>query len=90
MKANFDANSLYSTYAVLGQHKGSDLEFGRQASQDKSIKTNAFVGRYRLLVAKDTGRAQRKVQNIYRAMKKSSEKPNIFLIRIRYRDGGSV
>ena len=58
-RAEFDANPLYSTYAVLGQHKGSDLEFGRQVSQDKSIQTSSFVGRYRLLVVKDTGQSSK-------------------------------
>lgn len=56
-RADFDANSLYNTYAVLGQHKGSDLEFGRQSSQDKCIVKEDFVTRYRLLVIKDTGQS---------------------------------
>lgn len=55
--ASFDANSLYSTYAVLGQHKGSDLEFGRQASQDKSIVKEDFVTTNRFLVVEDIGQS---------------------------------
>lgn len=74
--ASFDANLLYSTYAVIGQHKGSDLEFGKQASQDKGIVENAFIGRFRLLVVKDTGQSSVKgaasvasFQNNYRIAK---------------------
>ncbi|MBS4847106.1 phage baseplate assembly protein [Turicimonas muris] len=55
--ANFDVSKIYSTYAVVGQHKGSDLDFGKQASQDKGIAIDQNVDRYRLLVIKDTGQS---------------------------------
>lgn len=55
--ANFDTSKTFSTYAVLGQHKGSDLEFGKLASQDKGIAYEPSVQRYRLLVIKDTGQS---------------------------------
>ena len=55
--ANFDATQLYSKYAVLGQHKGDDLNFGPAVSQDKGIMDDPSIGRYRLLVIKDTGQS---------------------------------
>ena len=55
--SNFDLSKVFSTYAVLGQHKGSDLEYGKKASQDKGIAYDPAVQRYRLLVIKDTGQS---------------------------------
>lgn len=55
--AKFDATQLYSKYAVLGQHKGTDLEFAGAVSQDKGIADDSTIGRYRLLVIKDTGQS---------------------------------
>lgn len=55
--SNWDASKIFSVYAVLGQHKGSDLEFGKQVSQDKGIAYDNRIGRYRLLVIKDTGQS---------------------------------
>lgn len=59
--ANFDASKIFSTYAVLGQHKGSDLEFGKKASQDKGIAHSDNCQRYRLLVLKDTGQSSESI-----------------------------
>lgn len=55
--ATFDAAKRYSMYAVLGQHKGNDLEFGKFAAQDKGVSLDQNVSRYRLLVIKDTGQS---------------------------------
>lgn len=55
--AKFDVSQVYSKYVVLGQHKGSDLEFGRSVCQDKGIADDSRIGRYRLLVIKDTGQS---------------------------------
>lgn len=55
--SNFDVSKVFSVYAVLGQHKGTDLEFGRQTSQDKGIAYDKTVRRYRLLVIKDSGQS---------------------------------
>lgn len=55
--ANFDLSKVFSTYVVLGQHKGSDLEFGQKVCQDKGIAVDGGVDRYRLLVIKDTGQS---------------------------------
>lgn len=35
--ANFDASKLYSRYVVLGQHAGTDTDFGRAASEDRGM-----------------------------------------------------
>lgn len=59
--ASFDATKLFSTYAILGQHKGSDLEFGQRVSQDKGIATDSDIDRYRLLVIKDTGQSSNNI-----------------------------
>ena len=55
--ANFDLSKVFSTYVVLGQHKGSDLEFGREVCQDKGVAIDEKMDRYRLLVIKDTGQS---------------------------------
>lgn len=55
--AGFDFSKLYSKYVVLGQHKGTDLEFGAKVSQDQGISEDYGVGRHRLLVLKDTGQS---------------------------------
>lgn len=55
--AGFDASKIFSIYAVLGQHKGSDLEFGKLVSQDKGLAYDSSIGRYRLVVIKDTGQS---------------------------------
>lgn len=55
--ANFDLSKVFSTYVVLGQHKGTDLEFGKKVSQDKGIAADKSMDRYRLLVIKDTGQS---------------------------------
>ena len=55
--ANFDFTQVYSKYAVLGQHKGDDLNFGPAVSQDEGIADDERINRYRLLVIKDTGQS---------------------------------
>lgn len=55
--ASFDFTQVYSKYAVLGQHKGTDLEFGPAVSQDKGVAVDERIKRYRLLVIKDTGQS---------------------------------
>ena len=56
-KASFDATKLFSRYVVLGQHSGTDTDFGRTASEDKGIADSGFVTRPRLLVIKDQGQS---------------------------------
>ena len=55
--AGFDFSKRYSKYVVLGQHKGTDLEFGSKVSQDQGIAEDPGVNRPRLLVLKDTGQS---------------------------------
>ncbi|WP_370830246.1 phage baseplate assembly protein [Parasutterella sp.] len=55
--AGFDASKIFSIYAVLGQHKGSDIEYGKLVSQDKGLAYDSSIGRYRLVVIKDTGQS---------------------------------
>lgn len=55
--ANFDFSQRYSKYVVLGQHKGSDLEFGKKVCQDQGISEDRGVPRHRLFVLKDTGQS---------------------------------
>lgn len=55
--ASFDASKLYSRYVVLGQHAGTDTDFGRAASEDKGIEDSSMVTRPRLLVIKDVGQS---------------------------------
>lgn len=58
--AKFNASKLYSRYVVLGQHSGTDTDFGRSASEDKGIVDAAFVTRPRLKVIKDQGQSGKK------------------------------
>lgn len=55
--AGFDYSKRYSKYVVLGQHKGTDLEFGSKVSQDQGIAEDSGIDRHRLLVLKDTGQS---------------------------------
>nr|DAM24415.1 MAG TPA: 43 kDa tail protein [Caudoviricetes sp.] len=54
-KADFNAATRFSTYVTLGQHSGTDTDFGRTASEDKGVATDAEVSRFRLKVLKDSG-----------------------------------
>ena len=56
-KATFDASKLFSRYVVLGQHSGTDTDFGRSASEDKGIVDSELVTRPRLKVFKDQGQS---------------------------------
>lgn len=56
-KATFDASKLFSRYVVLGQHSGTDTDFGRSASEDKGIVDSVLVSRPRLKVIKDQGQS---------------------------------
>lgn len=56
-EAKFDASKLFSRYVVLGQHSGTDTDFGRSASEDKGIVDSEFVTRPRLKVIKDQGQS---------------------------------
>lgn len=55
--AAFDASKLFSDYIVLGQHKGTDEDFGATAAQDRGVAKNPAVGRFRLKVVKDSGQS---------------------------------
>ena len=55
--AAFDASKVFSDYVVLGQHKGTDEDFGATAAQDKGVAKNSAVGRFRLKVLKDSGQS---------------------------------
>lgn len=57
--ANFDASKLYSRYVVLGQHAGTDTDFGRTASEDRGMSDSQLVTRPRLLVLKDKGQSSK-------------------------------
>ena len=59
--ANFDFSQRFSKYVVLGQHKGSDLEFGKRVCQDQGISEDRGVPRHRLLVLKDTGQSSNSI-----------------------------
>ena len=56
-EAKYDASKLFSRYVVLGQHSGTDTDFGRSASEDKGIVDSEFVTRPRLKVIKDQGQS---------------------------------
>ena len=56
-KAAFDSSKLFSRYVVLGQHAGTDTDFGRAAAEDKGIVDSALVTRPRLKVFKDQGQS---------------------------------
>ncbi len=58
--AKFNASKLFSRYVVLGQHSGTDTDFGRSASEDKGVVDSAFVTRPRLKVIKDQGQSGKK------------------------------
>lgn len=57
--AAYDASKLYSRYVVLGQHAGTDADFGRTAAEDKGIVDSSLVKRNRLLVIKDKGQSSK-------------------------------
>ena len=59
-KATFDASKLFSRYVVLGQHSGTDTDFGRSASEDKGAVDSELVTRPRLKVFKDQGQSGNK------------------------------
>lgn len=59
-KATFDASKLFSRYVVLGQHSGTDTDFGRSASEDKGVVDSELVTRPRLKVFKDQGQSGNK------------------------------
>lgn len=58
--AKFDASTRYSQYIVLGQHAGTDSDFGRSASEDKGMAVDPGVSRFRLKVLKDGGQGSLK------------------------------
>lgn len=58
--AKFDASARYSHYVVLGQHAGTDEDFGRTAAEDKGVAVDPDVKRFRLKVLKDSGQASLK------------------------------
>lgn len=51
----FDMSQTYSKYIALGQHAGTDTDFGRSAAEDKGVGVDPAVGRFRLKVLKDSG-----------------------------------
>ncbi len=58
--ARFDASARFSHYVALGQHAGTDEDFGRTAAEDKGIAVDPEVKRFRLKVLKDSGQASLK------------------------------
>ena len=55
--ARFDASKQFSHYVVLGQHSGSDTDFGASSAEDRGEARDSNVHRYRLLVLKDSGQS---------------------------------
>ena len=55
--AAFDSSKRFSRYVTLGQHAGTDADFGRAAAEDKGSASDHEVGRFRLLVLKDLGQS---------------------------------
>lgn len=55
--ARFDASKRFSQYVVLGQHSGSDSDFGSSAAEDRGIAYDENVKRFRLHVIKDSGQS---------------------------------
>ena len=51
--ARFDASARFSHYVALGQHAGTDEDFGRTAAEDKGIAVDPEVKRFRLKTAGD-------------------------------------
>lgn len=51
----FDMSQTYSKYIALGQHAGTDTDFGRSAAEDKGVGVDPTVSRFRLKVLKDSG-----------------------------------
>ena len=58
--ARFDASARFSHYVALGQHAGTDEDFGRTAAEDKGVAVDPEVKRFRLKVLKDSGQASLK------------------------------
>ncbi len=58
--AKFDASARFSRYVALGQHAGTDEDFGRTAAEDKGVAADPEVKRFRLKVLKDSGQASLK------------------------------
>lgn len=58
--ARFDASARFSHYVALGQHAGTDEDFGRTAAEDKGLAADPEVKRFRLKVLKDSGQASLK------------------------------
>lgn len=55
--AKFDYSKRFSQYVVLGQHTGTDTDFGQTAAADRGIASDSAVRRYRLTVIKDSGQS---------------------------------
>ena len=55
--ASFDLSKRFSDYVVLGQHKGTDEDFGKSTAEDKGTASDPGVNRYRLKVIKDSGQS---------------------------------
>ena len=55
--ARFDASKRFSQYVVLGQHSGSDSDFGASAAEDRGIAYDEKMKRFRLHVIKDNGQS---------------------------------
>ncbi len=58
--ASFDLSKRFSDYVVLGQHKGTDNDFGKSVAEDKGTASDPGVNRYRLKVIKDSGQSSGK------------------------------
>lgn len=58
--ARFDASARFSHYVAIGQHAGTDEDFGRTAAEDKGVAVDPEVKRFRLKVLKDSGQASLK------------------------------
>ena len=53
--ARFDASARFSHYVAIGQHAGTDEDFGRTAAEDKGVAVDPEVKRF-----KDSGQASLK------------------------------
>lgn len=53
----FDFSDRFSHYIVLGQHTGTDDDFGRTAAEDQGIASDPEISRFRLKVLKNEGQS---------------------------------
>ena len=54
---SFDFSQRFSRYVVLGQHTGTDDDFGRTAAEDQGVAVDPEISRFRLKVIKNEGQS---------------------------------